>query len=297
MIERLLGTISAQQFLAEFYQRVPFALTGAARELVPLGSWEILGQILAQGEPDLMVVRSNERWPGEPPRSLDVARALVADGYTLLARHAERHIPALAEWAAAFSQDFVGAVNIHLYCTPESHFGFGWHYDAEEVFIVQTTGSKEYSLRKNTVNPWPVPQMFPDDLRYEREIMPLMRCRLQAGDWLYIPSGYWHMGRAEEEAISLAIGVMPTTGVDVFDFLRREVLASLRWRQRMPVPMSPANCLEELTELYQTRFAELADDLQRIVRSPTFVRQFLRQTHVQHESPHGGGLSESAAGR
>ena len=72
-------------------------------------------------------------------------------------------------------------------------------------------------------------------MRYEREIMPLVRCELAAGDWLYIPSGYWHMGQSRELALSLAIGVMPRTGIDVLDFVRPRVAGSLLWRQRLPV--------------------------------------------------------------
>ena len=102
--------------------------------------------------------------------------------------------------AAAFARDFAAEVNIHMYCTPGDQFGFGWHYDAEEVFIVQTTGRKLYSLRKNTVNPWPIEETLPADMRYEREITPLVRCELAAGDWLYVPSGYWHMGQSRETA-------------------------------------------------------------------------------------------------
>jgi ribosomal protein L16 Arg81 hydroxylase len=278
MIQRLLGTIPQASFLAEQYQKVPFALAGMAGELIPWGSWDTIGQILAQPNPDMMVVRGGERWAGDLPCTLTQAQALIREGYTLLVRHAERHVSALNEWATGFSHTFCGEVNIHLYCTPGSQFGFGWHYDAEEVFIVQTTGSKEYSLRKNTVNPWPVHQLLPEDMHYEREIMPMMRCRLQAGDWLYIPSGYWHMGRADEEAISLAIGVMPITGVDVFDFLRREVLASLRWRQRLPVPLVQDKAdAAELTERYRGLFEELGDDLARLLRDPTFRRQFVEQ--------------------
>ncbi len=286
MIQRLLGALPAATFLTEHYQKLPFALSGAAQELVPLGSWETIGEILSQPEPDLMVVRGGERWSGTLPCSLEQARVLAAEGYTLLVRHAERHIPALTEWAAGFSRDLCGEVNIHLYCTPGSQFGFGWHYDAEEVFIVQTTGSKEYSIRKNTVNPWPVHQQLPADMQYEREIMPLIRCRLQAGDWLYIPSGYWHMGRAEEEAISLAIGVMPTTGVDVFDFLRGEVLTSLRWRQRLPVPSGPGDTGEvELIESYRPLFEDLADDLARMLRDKMLLHKFVAQRRSQKTPP------------
>ena len=137
-------------------------------------------------------------------------------------RHAERHDPRILALAKDFEREFAAPVNIHIYATPGGQFGFGWHYDAEDVFILQTTGRKEYLLRKNTVQPWPLEETLPQDMRYEREIMPLMRCALEAGDWLYIPAGYWHMANAEQTAISLAIGVMSHAAIEVLDLLRSD---------------------------------------------------------------------------
>ena len=180
-----------------------------------------------------------------------------------------------------------------MYCTPGGQFGFGWHYDAEEVFIVQTTGRKQYSLRKNTVNPWPIEETLPADMQYEREIMPLVRCELAAGDWLYIPSGYWHMGESRETAISLAIGVQPRTAVDVFDFLRPQILDSLFWRQRLPVAGAAAAANDRLREQYAAVFKQLGPELQERLPIRDKLRHFstslpmlLNPLHDQRQAGH-----------
>src|SRR5690606_2622412 len=134
-------------------------------------------------EADVLIVRSGERWSEERRPTAGEARSLFAEGYTLLVRHAERHDPALAKLAVEFRDAFHGVIDVHIYATPARQFGFGWHYDAEDVFILQAAGVKEYSLRKNTVNPWPLIETLPRDMRYEREIMPMFKCRLEAGDW------------------------------------------------------------------------------------------------------------------
>ena len=112
---------------------------------------------------------------GPLPKDAAGARALGDEGYTIFIRHAERHHPGLAELAREFEATFLGPVNIHVFATPAGAPGFSWHYDAEDVFIIQTAGEKEYSLRKNTVNPWPLEETLPEDMQYEREQMPLMR--------------------------------------------------------------------------------------------------------------------------
>ena len=46
------------------------------------------------------------------------------------------------------SRSFHAPVDIQVYLTPDQHQAFGWHYDLEEVFIIQVQGCKEYSLRQ-----------------------------------------------------------------------------------------------------------------------------------------------------
>ena len=282
-LRQLLGDQVAP-FIDQFYSKLPHSQAGAAAALCEWGSWDVLAQALQSPEADIMVVRRNQRYAGPPPTTAAEAQQLVADGYTLLVKHAERHHEQLAKLAQGFTADLAAEVNIHMYCTPAEQYGFAWHYDAEEVFIVQTTGRKEYSLRKNTVNPWPLEETLPADMKYEREIMPLMKCMLNAGDWLYIPSGYWHMAAASETAISLAIGVMPRTGVDIFNHLRPQVLDSLLWRQRLPVVGEAATLSDEQLRFALSQLAEqLSDDLRRLITRPAFIDSLLAQ--LRQSSP------------
>lgn len=277
ILAELLGDIPPAVFLEQSFLRLPFSRPQGAARFCELGSWRTIETILAQPDPDVLVVRRGARWAesGRVP-TRDEARQLHADGYTLLVRHAERHVPGLAQLADGFARELGGVVDVHLYCTPGGEHGFGWHYDAEDVFILQTEGRKEYALRKNTVNPWPLMETLPADMQYEREQMPLMKCLLGAGDWLYIPNGYWHRAAAPEPSISLAAGVLMPAAVEVYDTLRRRLLDSLLWRQRLPVlgeaaGRSPAELMQACTDL----FAILGDDLARLLSDPATVRAWL----------------------
>ncbi len=188
----LLGSMSSAAFIEQYYLKLPFALGGGCQQHRGLGTWAAVERILARPDADTLVVKSGGQRAGPQTLAYAEARALHADGYTIVLRHVERCDPAIAQLAGGFMRELSAPLDVHIYCTPASQFGFGWHYDAEDVFILQTEGSKEYSLRKNTVNPWPVLETMPDDMGFEREIMPLMNCTLAAGDWLYIPGGYWH---------------------------------------------------------------------------------------------------------
>ena len=158
-------------------------------------------------------------YEGRLPPTPGEARSLLAAGYTLGIRHAQKHDPGLTGLAEDFRKAFAAPVDVHLYCTPAGQPGFGWHYDAEDVFVLQLAGAKEWLLRKNTVNPWPLVETLPADMRHQREIMPVLRCSLRAGDWLYVPGGYWHRTEAaDEESVSLSVGLLPACAIDAFDF-------------------------------------------------------------------------------
>jgi len=277
-LQPLFGDFPIERFVEEYYHHLPYSAAGLAAPLLPLGDWNALLEILAQESSDVLVCRRNEQWRGAPPRSAAQATDLLNQGHTLLVRHAERHDERLAEVAAAFACNFAAPVNIHLYCTPAGEFGFGWHYDAEEVFLVQTTGRKEYSLRKNTVHPWPLAETLPADMHFEREIMPVMRCELAAGDWLYVPSGYWHMGRSKKTAISLAIGIQPHAAIEVLDFLRRQLVQSIFWRQRLPVTgIAAKKSTDELRAAYERQFHEIGRELASLLASPPQAHAFLKE--------------------
>jgi ribosomal protein L16 Arg81 hydroxylase len=136
------------------------------------------------------------------------AQALFGGGCSIVMRGLERHDEALKELAGAISEELEGTVSIQSYATPREFSSFGWHYDCEDVFIVQTAGTKEYFLRANTVNPSPHIRAMPRDMQYGRETSPTMACTLVAGDWLYVPSGWWHVARALDDALSISVGVL-----------------------------------------------------------------------------------------
>ncbi len=305
-IEELLGPVPLATFLEGYYLKLPFARAGGCAPLAGLGGWVLAERVLTTGEPDARASRDGRLWEGGRVASPRQARELLAEGYTLGVRHAERHDPALAELAVGFCRDFLAPVDVHLYVTPGGQSGLGWHYDAEDVFVLQLAGTKEWLLRKNTVNPWPLIETLPRDMRHEREIMPVLRCTLAPGDWLYVPGGYWHRTeapggseRAEgggqnehpEESVSLSVGLMPACAIEAFDFLRGRLLESLRWRQRLPAAgLASGKGQEDLVRAYREVFTELGRDLADLLAREETARAFLRER--QDRLPPPDRLSE-----
>jgi 50S ribosomal protein L16 3-hydroxylase len=278
-IHGLFGEFGLDRFITEHLHRLPLALPEVGQIICEYASWNALGILLAAPSIDGMVVKSGQRQNGPLPTTLETADALCRDGCTITLRHVERNDEKIAELANAFERTFHGPVDVHFFATPPGSFGFSWHYDAEDVFIYQTRGTKEYFLRKNTVNPWPLEETLPGDMRYERESMPLMRVVLQPGDMLYIPCGYWHRARVppgDEIAVSLAIGVMSRSAIDLLAMLRDEMLQSLVWRQRLPLLAGDVYDSPESVATVQFLLANLASDISRTLTGPVFLKRVVQ---------------------
>jgi ribosomal protein L16 Arg81 hydroxylase len=276
-LRTLFNELPAATFVERYFHQLPVAVPHGAEHLKELGTLEVLDTIAAHPDANVQRSRRGEWWPGGERPGPDDLRRSLAEGWTIFVRHAERLHPPLAELARSFQCAFEAPIDVHFFCTPAETEGFGWHYDVEDVFIVQTHGSKLYRLRKNTVNPWPLVETTPDDLSYEAERSIGMECRLNAGDWLYIPPGYWHAAKAGELSISLSIGVMSATAIDLLEVLRPLLVESLRWRQRLPLTselgaLSPAEARDRL----QSVFRGLGHDLAKQLDSATFLELYLK---------------------
>jgi ribosomal protein L16 Arg81 hydroxylase len=269
--ETLFGGMAPGHFVENYYGQLPFSRRGGAAHLAPLLSWPVVGGILAQPGVDALLARDGEAWRGELPDYAGV-RELYAGGYSLVVRHAERHEERLAALAARFERDFGGPANLHLVMTPAQRTGFGWHYDSEEVFIVQAHGTKEYFLRANTVNPWPLAETMPRDLGFEGEVTVVRHCTLGPGDWLYVPAGWWHVAHAGAlESHSISIGVSAPSGLELLDFLRRKLRERPDWRRRLPAPgLAPAGSMEQV-------LAQLGGALADLLRDESLVRAFVEE--------------------
>lgn len=215
VLHEWLHPLALEEFSSAHFGRAPYARPGAAQGAVPRLSWAVLERILAaRPEPDVLVARDGRLADVPPPSSLREARRLLDEKLGIVVRKAERHDAALAALARSFARDVPGEVHIQLYATPAGTRAFGWHFDREDVFIVQTEGTKDYFMRANSALPrgslaqqpagWQ-----PDFGAVRRETSPLLSARLIPGDWLYIPSLWWHLVHSNEEALSISIGVLP----------------------------------------------------------------------------------------
>jgi len=204
-----LGRLEASGFWRDHFGRQPFASAGGGEEVMPLFTWDTLDRVLAAPPPiDLMTVRAGQLVACGAPRGRRDVEALFRSGVSTVVRSAERHDRALASLVAALGRAAGGEAHGQLYATPAQTNSYGWHYDFEDVFIVQTAGTKDYYFRANTVASDVVLGDRPDFTAITRETTPTFTARLLPGDWLYIPARTWHLVKCVADALSISTGVM-----------------------------------------------------------------------------------------
>jgi ribosomal protein L16 Arg81 hydroxylase len=209
MLEEWLNPMSVSSFARDYLRTQPYASPSSANRAMPIFGWDTLDQLLTRNPPDVLVVAQGKLLELPSPRSLGEALDLLTSGVGLVIRRAEKVDDAVAGLAASVTQHIPGEVHVQLIVTPAGTYGFGWHYDDEDVFIVQTEGSKDYFFRDNTVDRERPAGTAPDFTRFGNEASPIGTARLLAGDWLYVPARWWHAAKCIEDSLSISLGIFP----------------------------------------------------------------------------------------
>ena len=229
----ILGDLSLRTFLDDHLHRVPYTSRGGAVSMADRLTWSVVEGLVGADGADVLTARAGALGE-EPPADAEDARRLHAEGWTVAVRHAERHDAGLQELAQGFEQDFGAAVDVHVYATPaerEASPGTTTSRMSSSSSRRGGSGSGCVATRSSLARP------RDDESRPPVRAGDLAGPRVRSfrGDWVYVPPGWWHQGQALEDSLSLAIGVMTPTALDLLDALRRELASSVVWRQRLPV--------------------------------------------------------------
>ncbi len=169
-----------------------------------------------------------------------------ADGSTIVLQALHRTWPPVIEFAQALGADLGHPVQVNAYITPPQSQGFSAHYDVHDVFILQLSGAKTWTVHR-PVHRWPARDQPWDHVKTAVEDRarqdPLLRVDLQPGDCLYLPRGYLHSAVAlGGVAAHLTMGVHTWTQLDITRSLLDAALASLSATEaaRAPLPLGVA---------------------------------------------------------
>ena len=298
MLNRCIGT-DPQTFAREHWGRLPL-LTRAAdlpRDFDDLLSTTDVDELLSErgvrapfirvAKEGGLVARAAYLGPAgfgaEMPDQVDAAKVLAqfASGATIVLQGMHRLWPPIIDFVRGMVDDLGHPVQANAYVTPPQNRGFDPHYDVHDVFVLQTAGTKHWTVHEPVhvdplaSQPWTDHR---DAITRRVQDAPVVDAVLNPGDALYLPRGWIHSARAlGDTSVHLTIGVAPFTGMDVVravvdqlegvaDF-RRSLPAAVDVTDQSEMVATTTKLVAELTDRLREHIDELGEDAATRMRS------------------------------
>ncbi|MGO2340038.1 MAG: JmjC domain-containing protein [Psychrobacter sp.] len=217
------ASITAEQFLAEYWQKKPLLIKQGLPQLVGMfDPDDMLGLALEEDASARLLTQSATKTAGQPQWQLKKSPLTETDfdnlpeQWTVLVQNLEQWSPELGQLWQAF--EFVPQWqrdDIMVSYAPEGG-SVGKHYDDYDVFLAQGYGHRRWQLGKfcdkdtEFVVDEPI-RLFDDmgDIIFDEV--------LEAGDVLYVPPKLSHFGMAQDDCLTFSFGCRRPNLMQVID--------------------------------------------------------------------------------
>ena len=225
----LFSVAAADELLTERALRTPFVRLAKEGDVLPAKRFAASGGFGAQ-----------------VPDQVDSAMVLreFAAGATIVLQGLHRSWPPLRAFTRRLVAELGHPAQVNAYITPESARGFDPHYDVHDVFVLQVSGEKHWSVHApvrehpRPDEPWSQRRAAVESRAREKPVIDVV---LRPGDALYLPSGWLHSAVARSgTSIHLTVGVAALTGADVVRELAAEISRNPELRAPLPISESDA---------------------------------------------------------
>jgi len=204
-----IGDLTADEFLAEYWQKRPVLIRGAFPGFEsPLTPEELAGLAMEETVASRLILEKGGEHPWElrlAPHEPGTFESLPETHWTLLVHEVDQWIPAVGR----LLDDFRFLPRWRLddvmvsYGAPQGNVGA--HLDHYDVFLLQGLGRKQWSI-ESTARP-PGAESIPDlDVRLLKQFDPDTEWVLEPGDMLYLPPRIPHLGVALDACLTYSIG-------------------------------------------------------------------------------------------
>ena len=155
-------------------------------------------------------------------------------GATIVLQALHRSWLPLSRFCRDLEQELTQPVQANAYVTPPSARGLAVHHDTHDVFVLQVSGAKQWSVHRPVLQ-LPLPSQ-PWSAGVGDAGAPMLDIELRPGDCLYIPRGFPHAARAQDGVSAhVTIGVNAWTRHDVVHEVVRRAGDHLELRRALPV--------------------------------------------------------------
>jgi 50S ribosomal protein L16 3-hydroxylase len=253
-LTRLLGGMTPEKFLADYWQKKPLLVRGAAPGIEHLLTRDALLQLATRDDMESRFVSQTGGWQLRhgPFSAHSLKRS--AKPWTVLVQSVNLALEAGDALQRNF--DFIPYARLDdlmvSYATDGG--GVGPHFDSYDVFLLQGMGRRRWRIGKQKdqtlIEGLPV--------RILKDFRPTQDLLLEPGDLLYLPPEWAHDGTAEGECMTLSVGFRAPPAQELAEqflmFLQDHICLQGRYadpdlkRQKHPAEIGAA-MIDQVTEL------------------------------------------------
>ncbi len=219
---QLLGGLSGEKFLSQFWQKKPLLVRNAITDFKGVvQAPELFALSLRNDVESRLVCRRRGAWRMQqgPFSRTQIAR-LPKSGWTLLVQGLNLELPEADALLRRFRFLPYARLDDVMVSYAAAGGGVGPHFDSYDVFLLQGPGRRRWSVGKQRA-----PELDPKaPLKILRNFRPEKEWLLEPGDMLYLPPGWAHDGVALEPSFTYSIGFRAPSHQEV----AREFLAFLQ---------------------------------------------------------------------
>lgn len=271
-LEDLIAPLTTADFIGLLRSRaIRFQRNPGDNRFSGLLTWQAFRELIESGAVPAEEVRVTKDETVIPPlfylEAGKVAAAkferLMSHGASVIVADIDPHVPILKTLCASIRELTGETIKAGAIATTGDGGALRYHYDEDDLFIVQLEGSKRWRIHGPPVAN-PVAGM---DAKPAPRDEPVFDEILRPGDTLFLPAGYWHQCSNERE-LSLHLGIFfkPVTTY----YAVKALLAKLIENETFRRPLSRSESAADRAALEAEIRARLIDEFEKMVSSPSF---------------------------
>ncbi|MDH3354649.1 MAG: cupin domain-containing protein [Chromatiales bacterium] len=222
----LLGGLTPQQFLSEYWQQKPLVVRGALPDFKCPITPEEIGGLSLEDDVESRLLQEQPEWQlRNGPFKEDDLTSLPDTHWTLLIQEINKQVPEFALLQERFNFLPNWRLDDVMVSFSPEHGTVGPHADNYDVFIIQGPGRRLWQIsHQESGEEHLIPNM---PLRVLKDFKPEQEWVLEEGDMLYMPPGVVHNGVSLEDCINISVGFRAPSKVDLISRHFAEILAEM----------------------------------------------------------------------
>lgn len=223
---QLLGGLSPQQFLSEYWQQKPLVVRGALAGFECPVTPEEIGGLSLEEDVESRLLQEQPEWQlrNGPFKEEDLT-SLPDTHWTLLIQEINKHVAEFALLQERFNFLPNWRLDDVMVSFSPEYGTVGPHADNYDVFIIQGPGRRLWQISDQASG---AEQLIPNmPVRVLKDFRPEQEWTLEEGDMLYLPPGVVHNGVSLEDSINISVGFRAPSTINLFSRHFAEILADI----------------------------------------------------------------------